>query len=256
MFCAGTPVTKEHLWPDWLRRVMRLREPFERRIEQETNGVETRDVTFMEPPFDRVVKAVCAACNNGWMSDVEAKAKPILLDLVDAKGRSLDRDDQHRLATWAALKACVFDALHPDGLGVPTEHRRRLYTYKKPAATGVAIWIGTYDALEVCHYAHQDLKVARDGKPAPSSTNIYISTITAGALIVQVAGSLVPDLAFDDLPLEVLAPELRLTKIWPERTDTVHFAQDQRMSHETLVGYTKMLYNVMGHLTGGAPRAR
>jgi hypothetical protein len=40
------------------------------------------------------------------------------------------------------------------------------------------------------------------------------------------------------------------------RTDTVDFAQDQRMSHETLVGCTKMLYNVMGRLTGGAPRAR
>jgi hypothetical protein len=73
---------------------------------------------------------------------------------------------------------------------------------------------------------------------------------------VQVAGSLVPDLAFDELPLERLAPELRVTKIWPARTDTVDFAQDQRMSHETLVGYTKMLYNVMGRLTGGAPRAR
>jgi hypothetical protein len=256
MFCGGIPVTKEHLWPDWLRRETRIREPFERRIEQETDGVETRDVIFMEPPFDRVVKAVCAACNNGWMSDVEAKAKPILLDLLYGKGGTLDRDDQHRLATWAALKACVFDALHPDGLGVPIEHRRRLYTYKKPAATGVAIWIGTYEAFEVCHYAHQDLKVARDGEPAPGSPNIYISTITAGALIVQVAGSLMPDLAFDELPLEHLAPELRVTKIWPARTNTVDFAQDQRMSHETLVGYTKMLYNVMGRLTGGAPRAR
>ena len=190
------------------------------------------------------------------MSDVETNAKPILLDLVYGKGRTLDRDDQHRLATWAALKACVFDALHPDGLGVPTEHRRRLYTYKKPGATGVAIWIGTYEALEVCHYAHQDLKVARDGEPPPDSPTIYISTITAGALIVQVAGSLLPDLAFDELPVERLAPELRVTKIWPPQTGTVQFAQDQRMSHESLVGYTKMLYNVMGLLAGGAPRAR
>lgn len=250
MFCAGTPVTREHLWPDWLRRETQIREPFERRIEQETDGVETRDDAFMEPPFNGVVKAVCAVCNNGWMSDVEMNAKPILLDLVYGKGRTLDRDDQHRLATWAAMKACVFDALHPDGLGVPIEHRRRLYTYKKPVATGVAIWIGTYEALEVCHYAHQDLKVARDGEPPPGSPTIYISTITAGALIVQVAGSLLPDLAFDELPVERLAPELRVTKIWPPRTGTVQFAQDQRMSHESLVGYTKMLYNVMGLLTG------
>ena len=52
MFCAGTPVTREHLWPDWLRRETQIREPFERRIEQETDGVETRDDAFMEPPFN------------------------------------------------------------------------------------------------------------------------------------------------------------------------------------------------------------
>jgi hypothetical protein len=85
---------------------------------------------------------------------------------------------------------------------------------------------------------------------------MYVSTVTAGALIVQVAGSLLPDLAFDELPLERLAPELRVTRIWPARPDTVDFRQDQRMSHETLVGYTKMLYNVIGLRTGGAPPAR
>ena len=217
MFCGGTPVTREHLWPDWLRREAQIREPYKRRIEQDTDGVETRDNTFMEPPFNRVVKAVCALCNNGWMSDIEARAKPSLLDLVYGKGRRLDCDDQRRLADWAALKSCVFDALHPDGLGVPVEHRRRLSTYKKPAATGVAIWIGTYEALEVCHYAHQDLKVARDDEPAPDAPNIYVSTITTGTLIVQVAGSLLPDLTFDELPLERLAPELRVTKIWPRK---------------------------------------
>jgi len=190
------------------------------------------------------------------MSAVELSAKTILMDLVYGAGRTLDRDDQRKLATWAALKACVFDALQQHGLGVPVEHRRRLYTYKKPPATGVAIWIGSYEALEVGHYAYQDLRVARDGEPAPDAPNLYISTITAGALIVQVAGSLLPDLAFDSFALERVAPELRVTKIWPARTDTVEFAQDQPMSHETLVGYTKMLYNVMGLLMGGVPPAR
>jgi hypothetical protein len=253
IFCGGTPTSREHLWPDWLRKEAAIRESFDHRIEQEVDGAETRDVKFSTPPFNQVVKAVCGRCNGGWMSRIEANAKPILQDLIYARGRRLDRDDQRKLATWAFLKACVFDELHPHERVVPTEHRQRLYTYKQPPATGVAMWLGTYEALEVGHYAHQGLKLGRDGLPDPQQPNIYIVTITAGALIIQVAGGLLHDLGFDDVDYP---PELHVAKIWPPADDIVEFAQDHVMDHETLVGFTKVLYNVMGRLTGGAPPAR
>jgi hypothetical protein len=41
-------------------------------------------------------------------------------------------------------------------------------------------------------------------------------------------------------------PELRLAKIWPAWDDLVEFAQEHGMDHETLVGFTKVLYNVHG----------
>jgi hypothetical protein len=69
-----------------------------------------------------------------------------------------------------------------------------------------------------------------------------------------VAGSLLHDLGFDGVDYP---PELRVAKIWPASDDLVEFAQDHGMDHETLVGFTKVLYNVMGRLTGGAaPRRR
>jgi hypothetical protein len=252
VFCGGTPVSREHLWPDWLRREAAIRERFDYRIEQEADGLETRDVKFSTPPFNQVVRAVCVPCNGGWMSSIESHAKPILQDLIYARGRMLDPGEQRSLATWAFLKACVFDELHPQERVVPAEHRRRFVTYRQPPATGVAIWLGTYEALEVGHYAYQGLKLGREGLPEPEEPNIYVVTITIGALIVQVAGSLLPDLRVDDVPFP---PELHLAKIWPPR-DTVAFAQDHVMTHETLVGFTKMLYNVIGRLTGGAPPAR
>jgi hypothetical protein len=215
VFCGRTPVTREHLWPDWLRREVTIRQGFENRI--------------------------------------EANAKPILQDLIYAQGRTLDPDDQRKLATWGFLKACVFDELHPNERAVPVEHRQRLYTYKLPPATGVSIWLGTYEALEVGHYAFQALRVGRDGLAEPEEPNIYIVTITAGALIVQVAGSLLPELSFDDLDLP---SELHVAKIWQANDRDVAFEQRHVMQHDTLVGFTKMLYNVMGRLTGSAPPAR
>jgi hypothetical protein len=253
VFCGGSPTTKEHLWPDWLRREAGIKQPFEYHIEREADGVETFDKAFRTPPFNQVVKAVCAKCNGGWMSGIEAKAKPILQDLIHAKGRTLDPGDQHKLAAWAFLKACVFDETHPNERVVTEEHRQRLYTYKQPPATGVAVWLGTYEALEVGHYAYQGLKVGRDGTPDPEEPNVYIATITVGSLIVQVAGSLIPELSFDDMSYP---SELNVAKIWPASSDTVEFKQNWVMDHDKLVGFTKVLYNVMGRLTGGAPPAR
>jgi hypothetical protein len=253
IFCCGTPTTKEHLWPDWLRREAKIKQAFEHHIEQEADGVEIFDKTFRTPPFNQVVKAVCANCNGGWMSTIEAETKPILQDLIYAKGRTLDPTDQRTLAAWAFLKGCMFDETHPNERVVAEEHRQRLYTYKQPPVRGVAVWLGTYEALEVGHYAYQGLKVARDNMPDPDDPTIYIATITVGALIVQVAGSLLPELSFDNMPYP---PELHVTKIWPASSDTVEFNQDWVMDHDKLVGFTKVLYNVMGRLTGGAPPAR
>jgi hypothetical protein len=253
IFCGGTPVSREHLWPDWLRKEAAIREPFEFRIEQEADGAETRDVTFSTLPFTQTVRAVCARCNGGWMSTVEANARPILSDLIYGRGRTLDRAERRKLATWAFLKACVFDETHPRERVVPAVHRERLFLYKQVPATGVAMWLGTYEAKEVGHYAYQGLRVGVPEGPAPEGPTIYIVTITVGMLIVQVAGSLLGYPNFGDLPLPA---ELHVAKIWPTSDDIVVFEQDYVMNHETLVGYTKMLYNVMRQLTGSGPPAR
>jgi hypothetical protein len=256
IFCGGTPMSREHLWPNWLRQEAAIAELFDHRLEQEVDGVETRDINFSTPPFNQVVRAVCAACNGGWMSTIEANVKPIMQDLIYGRGRTLDRDDKRKIATWAFLKACVFDELHPREQVVPREHCARLFTYKKPPPTGVAIWLGTYEAQEVGHYAYQGLLVARTGLPDPERPTVYIATITVGTLIIQVAGSVVDGLGFDDLDLADLAPELHVVRVWPQSDDVVVFAQDHVMDHETLLGFTRFLYNAIGHLTAGAPPAR
>jgi hypothetical protein len=42
------------------------------------------------------------------------------------------------------------------------------------------MWLGTYEALEVGHYAYQKLKLGGDGLPDPEEPNMYIVTSTAG----------------------------------------------------------------------------
>ena len=200
IFCGGRPLTREHLWPDWLRRELQIQQPFDFRIEQERGGVETRDVSFRAPPFTQQVRAVCAVCNNGWMSTIEEAAKPILQPLIRARGRRLHRREQRTLATWALLKACVFDQLHPQEPAVPTAHSQHLYAHREPRSDGLWIRLATYEARELGHYAYQGIRLAREGEPEPAEATVYFVTFTVGALVLQLTGSLIPEWSFEDVP--------------------------------------------------------
>ncbi|HZO36728.1 MAG TPA: hypothetical protein VFB41_07625 [Solirubrobacteraceae bacterium] len=252
IFCGSSPRTREHLWPDWLRRELAIDESFPHRIEQEEDAIETRDVTFSTPPFKQTVKAVCGPCNNGWMSDIEAATKPILEQLIYARGRRLHRAEQRKLATWALLKAIVFDHVHPNELTVAAEHRRYLHEHKQPPVEGVWVRLATYEASDVGHYAYQGIKLARVGHPAPVEPTIYFATITLGALVVQLSGSLLPEWSFAGVPYP---PELNVAEIWPASA-SVEFDQHNVMTHDTLINFTKVLYNVVGRLSGGVPPPR
>jgi hypothetical protein len=186
------------------------------------------------------------------MSKIEADAKPILSHLIRARGRRLPDGKQRKLATWALLKACVFDELHPNERAVPTEHRQYLFENSTPPADGVWVRLATYEARDIGHYAYQGMKLVPEGDPEPSEPTVYFVTITIGALVVQITGSMLSDWTFASVPYP---PELNVAEIWPP-TPTVEFVQSNLMVHSTLVGYTKLLYNVVGKLTGGAPPPR
>ena len=250
IFCGSTPLTREHLWPDWLRRELAIKIGFDHRLQQEEDGFSTRDDAWSAPPFNQQVKAVCAQCNNGWMADIESTAKPILDPLVRGRGRRLHRRLQRTLATWAFLKACVFDELHPAERAVPSEHRRYLYEHKEPPADGVWIRLATYEARDIGHYAYQGMRLGRRDEPEPPEPTVYFVTITIGALVVQVSGSLLEDWRFQNVPYP---DDFAIAEIWPASA-SVDFAQRNVLTHETLLGLSKVLYNVIGKLTGGVPK--
>lgn len=114
--------------------------------------------------------------------------------------------------------------------------------------------MATYEAHELRHYAYQGLRLGQDGRPPPPGPNVYFVTITVGALVVQVTGSVLPDWPYGTLPDPVL-DELGVVEIWPA-SRCVEFEQLKVMAHETMLGFSKLLYNVVARLTGGAPPAR
>jgi hypothetical protein len=50
-------------------------------------------------------RIVCQTCNNGWMSQLQTSAKPLLAGMLDGEPQNLRAGDQHTLLTWSTMTA-------------------------------------------------------------------------------------------------------------------------------------------------------
>lgn len=239
IFCGTTPLTKEHLWPNWLRRQVGSKDRLDWRIEGDINGESARDHRFSKLPFDQQVRAVCAPCNGGWMSKIEAATKPLLLPLLERQGCRLNRAQQTQVATWALLKAIMFDELHPQERVVLAAHRAFLYRSKQPPPTKLWVWLGTYDGEQIGHYAYQGMLLAERGATdEPKQPTAYSVTFTFGPVAIQVAGTSLDSLSHDD----VAYPQLDVARVWPA-SDSAVYRQRAAMTTKTLVAFSTALYD-------------
>lgn len=96
-FTDALPLTKEHLLSKPICRLLGI----ERAEEQvgRFNGV-TQTVTSIASLESTSVRAVCAGCNNGWMSQLEVDTAAVLGRWFD--GTPLDEQGAHTLRRWMA----------------------------------------------------------------------------------------------------------------------------------------------------------
>lgn len=140
IFCGGAPVTREHLWPQWLSRsvgdgttlhVAQANERSLRRWRQHAE-LEGRLVRTSEPKgqssrqSDHVVKVACRACNNGWMARLEAEAKPVLLRLMTSRKERPDPGEIDTLFRWLVKTTAVFEMDDPQSAVLPEAVRRSI----------------------------------------------------------------------------------------------------------------------------------
>jgi hypothetical protein len=131
----------EHVWPEWLLRLMADRLTT-------TETLVTRDgKTAKRDSMETTVKRVCESCNEGWMSDLETKAKPLLTPMIMGDGLPLIRtpDEMRILATWALKTHLMIDFYFPPHQRfIP----RRLYSEffrRQTPPQQCAVWIAAYD---------------------------------------------------------------------------------------------------------------
>jgi hypothetical protein len=92
--------SREHILPQWLHP----------HIEMPGVSIQHRAVSEQGATLLRshdlnnfTVKSICAKCNSGWMSQLEADVKPTLLSLIEGRrsAASLDLNEATLVARWA-----------------------------------------------------------------------------------------------------------------------------------------------------------
>lgn len=186
VFCGATnrKLSKEHVWPKWLRKLIELGEgpriQHSRIRSQRGQVVERTDWPAI--PIDWQVKAPCKPCNETWMDRLERECRPRLIPMLRNEMVTLDADDQRALAKWVTLKALMAQYGHPPGMQViPPQSYHRFYR-SQALPPGAQIWTGRYDGAGAwpCDYQHLPLYMTPGAGPEPASPNANFAAFTIG----------------------------------------------------------------------------
>ncbi len=140
VFCGSTAgITDEHVWPKWLRAHAADLAP--ERYTHTSGFARTAADAFTEAPTVLVrqpgtilglrARAVCRECNGGWMSGLEQRAKPILLNMMSAARPgsvlTLGPDQAATVAAWAIKTAWMREETAPGDRATTRQMRRALH---------------------------------------------------------------------------------------------------------------------------------
>lgn len=215
VFCDGSPVTKEHVFPQWLNQYL---PPGRQQTEQARYGAGAFDVTRQSVGLDFTVKKVCASCNNGWMSQLEDSSKDALEPLIIQQDLDLiSLQQQRQIALWATKTAMMADQVQQEPL-LPSHQLRRMRTHRAIPG-GTRVWLGSCperNPTVTSHTVRVDLSgVSTPGTPRPVG---YYCPMKIGHLCIYVY------FPAADVVIQH-APEFHLSvaRIWPRRSSDLAF---------------------------------
>lgn len=190
IFCGTPDLTEEHIFPRWLAGILTPdvvgSDITSERTRHSTDGIET----MRWPAADvasYAIRVVCAECNNGWMSDIEARAKAVLRPMVAGEQTILSPVAQLDLAAWTALKGYIVEyALGDVIVATPDEHHALLA--RKHPQGAVPVRIG---AVERSGIPNSVTRIVYNvGREGTQSGFAACTTFALGCAVLQVCHGL------------------------------------------------------------------
>jgi hypothetical protein len=142
VFCGNEGVTREHVWPQWINKLLDER-PGDTSMTVRSN----RDNKGRKAPrLDMQLRQVSGPCNTRWMCRLEEQAKPILTPMIIGEMPvELTPVSQSTRANWAMKTVLMSDCAHG---GQPRHYPNSVYSaffYNRHPDRQTAVWLAAYD---------------------------------------------------------------------------------------------------------------
>lgn len=194
IWCGGTPVTAEHVWPQWIAKYLpKVKAPHLviAEVEGQARAVEFRGERL---PFTTVVRCVCEQCNPGWMHELETTAEPILTPVIEGRAQTWHEWRQAVAATWAFKTAIMIEqAGRSDLRAIPREIYPGFPRWLRPPAFA-QVWAAAYAGNSGQFYGHGRLRLlitTAAGVSVPNDLSAYGACLQVGALAFRIFGHLI-----------------------------------------------------------------
>ena len=156
IFCKSTPVTEEHLFPQWMEKefskgednkhIVNNYEP----ISYDGSRTKITSKTVNRNIIRLTIKKVCDTCNNGWMSKIETASKEIIKSLILDEAIIIGSEEQDNLVKWGILKTIIGEFADRDSSGkiaISREERMNFFQTNNPSPN-FSVYIGRSMAKE------------------------------------------------------------------------------------------------------------
>jgi hypothetical protein len=270
IFCQGHGMTKQHVWPNWISKSEIAHNSQTAQSNTHSQALygasvelNLKDKHAIVQPYlqilerqgsllSRKLRMVCAQCNNTWMSDLENKAKEIVLRLQAHKNCVLSSEEQLALATWITLLTIVAEFTDIPQKKIPVTERILFYKEHQPLPDW-RIWIGKYRGTEWdLRYRHYGIGGAFEGRDINDKVVDLIDIGAAQSSTFVIGGLLILAIsAGDDIFKEQVAGYTinSLYKIWPLSNTEIEWDKASIHSDAETLAISDACYNDIQAMT-------
>jgi hypothetical protein len=193
IFCGGSPVTAEHVWPRWIAKYLPDAKAEHYVVVEAEGREEAVEYRGERVPFSTTVRCVCKPCNEGWMAELERTAEHELHAMIEGRAQTLHEWRQSIAATWAFKTAIMVEQAQADLRAIPTEVYR-LFRQYLTAPPFSQVWLALYAGDSPHFYGRGSMRLvitAPAGVAVPDDLTAYGACLQVGALAFRLFGHLI-----------------------------------------------------------------
>jgi len=220
IFCGATANSCEDAWPRWLTGRFIAPGSMEAQIGNDVLK------TWRTDRAEIRIRRVCNACNNGWMSRLEDRGKPVITRLLDQVTCTLDVHDCQTLSLWAVKTSMVLESVNGPEHWLYTDLERTLMFKCGLMPPFTDVWIAQCVNFPSTYSISRILSTATR-RDAHCQARAAVTTLAFGILAIQV---------LKVVPLNTMSPETKITveerpgpwdrlalQVWPIQPEPVRW---------------------------------